>query len=221
MKAETVYQKLLEKANKNFTNGGIALDRARAVYLFNEEQNKFVEWTIQKKLNFDVQDIQILLDTEKLKLKKSGSTFTTFGLPDNFFSFVNIDILASKGACTSERMMPIPIKPENSHEILFDEENKPSFKYRETPYTLENNTVNVYKDDFEVSSVTLKFYRYPKQFNLEGYITEHGENSFNSDPEFDDKIVDRIISMCITSFDINNENINKLQADINRVNSKV
>ena len=43
----------------------------------------------------------------------------------------------------------------------------------------------------------------------------------NVSPEFEDRIVDRIISMCITSFDINNENFNKIQTDINRVVSKL
>ena len=89
MKAETVYQKMLEKVNKNFTNGTIALDRARAVFLFNEEQNKFVEWSLQKRNNFDVQDVQILLTSKNLKQKESGSNFSTFKLPDDFFSFTN------------------------------------------------------------------------------------------------------------------------------------
>lgn len=220
MKAETVYQKLIEKANKNFTNGTIALDRARAVYLFNEEQNKFVEWSLQKRATFDVDDIQALLVSKSLDIKESGNTFSTFKLPDNFFSFSNVDISASKGTCTSERLLPTQVKSENLHELIFDEDNKPSFKYRDTLYTIENNTIKVYKDDFSIDSVYLKYYRYPKQFNLEGYITEEGQNSFNSDPEFDDKIVDRIISMCATSFDINNENMGKLQADVNRVASK-
>ena len=217
MKAETVYQKLIEKGNKNFTNGTISLDRARAVYLFNEEQNKFIEWSLQKRNNFDVEDVQILLTNQQLKKGKSGSNFTTSLLPDNFFSFSNVEIFATGGGCNGVRLLPLQSKPENIHEILTDENNKPSIKYRETWYTIEGNTITVYKDNFNIETVNLKYYRYPKQFNLEGYITEEGSNSFNSDPEFDDKIVDRIISMCITSFGINNENLQKVQFDANRV----
>lgn len=220
MKAETVYQKLLEKSNKNFTNGTIALDRARAVFLFNEEQNKFIEWSLQKRNNFEVEDIQILHNTKPLKIKESGSNFSTFKLPDDFFAFSNVEITASGGSCSGVKLLPIQAKPGNIHELLFDEDNKPSLKYRETLYTIENNTINVYKDGFNIDKVTLKYYRDPIQFNVDGYITEENTNSFNSDPEFDDRIVDRIISMCATSFDINNENLNKVQYDINRVNSK-
>ena len=220
MKAETIYQKMLEKANKNFTNGTIALDRARAVYLFNEEQNKFIEWSLQKRNNFDVEDVQILLASKLLKKKESGSNFTSFHLPDNFFSFSNIEITASGSSCSGVKLLPLQTKPENIHELLFDDNNKPSLKFRETLYTIEDNSVKVYKDDFDIDSTLLKYYRYPKQFNLKGYITEENTNSFNSDPEFDDKIIDRIISMCTTSFDINNENLNKIQVDVNRVQSK-
>lgn len=220
MKAETIYQKMLEKANKNFTNGTIALDRARAVYLFNEEQNKFIEWALQKRNNFDVEDVQILLTSKQLKKKESGSNFTSFHLPDNFFSYSNVEIIASGSSCSGVRLLPLQAKPENIHELLFDDNNKPSLKYRETLITIEDNSVKVYKDDFDIDSTLLKYYRYPKQFNLEGYITEENTNSFNSDPEFHDKIIDRIISMCTTSFDINNENLNKIQVDVNRVQSK-
>lgn len=219
MKAETVYQKLLEKNNKNFINGDIVLDRGRAVFLFNEEQNKFVEWSLHKKNSFNVEDIQILLNTDKLTIKDSGSNYTSFKLPDDFFSFVNVEVKASAKGCPSVNIMPIQAKPENIHELLFDENNKPSFKYRETLYTIENNTIKVFREDFSIDSIILKYYRYPKQFNVEGYIMEDNTPSSNSDPEFDDKIVDRIISMCSTSFDINNDNLNKVQFDINRVKS--
>lgn len=220
MKAETVYQKLKEKANKNMTNGSVGLDRGRAVFLFNEEQNKFIEWTLQKRNNTNTQDIQMLLDTVPLKQKSSGSNFTTFSLPDNFFSHVTVEVKATKGSCGPVSMQCIPIKPENDNELLFDENSKPSFEYREVPYTIEDNSIKIYKDDFTIQSVKLKYYRYPIQFDLQGYITEDNTPSTDSDPEFDDKIVDRIISMCVTSFDINNENLNKIQMDINRVNSK-
>lgn len=220
MKAEVVYQKMLDKANKNFTNGTIELDRSRAVYLFNEEQNKFIEWSLQKRNNFEVLDIQNLLETQPLSQKLLEKNFTTFSLPENYFSFSNVEIYASGGSCSGVKLQPIQVKPENIHELEFDENNEPSIKYRETLYGIENNSVKVFKKNFEIDSVKLKYYRYPVQLDIEGYITEDNTQSTNQDPEFEDRIVDRIISMCVTSFDINNENMNKVQFDINRVNSK-
>lgn len=221
MHSETVYQKLKEKLNKNFTNGTVALDRARAVYLFNEEQNKFVEFSLQQRRNFDGQDIQQLLERKKLKQHATETNFTSFTLPEDFFSFVNIEASASLGECTGRPLLLFQVKPENVHELLNDENNKPSFKYGETFYTVEGNKVKVYTDGFDIDKLFLNYYRYPVQLNLKGYIDIDGKQSFSQDPEFSDRIVDRIISMCATSFDINNENLNKVQFDINRVTSKI
>lgn len=219
MNTELIYQKILEKTNKNLNNGSISLDRARAVSLFNEEQNKFIEWTLQKRNTTDIRDIQILLKPEKLLLKEDSNNFSSFSLPKDYFDFSNIKIKASSDAC-SDFLLPVEMKSENSEEVLFDENNSPSFFYRETPYLIQNNSIVVYKKDFVVDNVTLVYYRYPKQYNIIGHQDEEGFESFNSEPEFDDKIVDRIISMVATSFDINNENLNKVQVDINRTISK-
>lgn len=219
MNAELVYQKMLEKTNKNLNNGSISLDRARAVTIYREEENKFIEWTLQKRNTSEIQDIQILLDNIKLELKEDSIDYTSFSLPKNFFSFSNLRITASSNGCT-DTLLPVEIKSENLEEVLFDENNKPSFPFRETIYTIRDKSIVVFKDDFKIENVNLIYYRYPRPFNLEGYIDEEGKKSFNSDPEFDDKIVDRIISMVATSFDINNENLNKVQADINRTVQK-
>lgn len=219
MTSETVYQKMIEKVNKNHTNELISLDRARAVYLFNEEANKFIEWTLTKKSNYQIEDIQHLLTTVHLKKGEVLGNRTKFLFPDNLFSFVNVDIKA-KSPCGSTPLLGFQVKPENVHEVIMDENNKPSLKFRETFYTIEDGGVYIYKDKFEIDSVELKYYRYPKPFNLEGYIQIDGSNSFSQDPEFPDRIVDRIISMCATSFDVNNENLQKVQFDSNRVQSK-
>lgn len=221
MHPELVYQRMLEKTNKNLNNGSISLDRARAVSLYREEESKFIEWCLQKRNTFDIQDIQILLTTKNLKLKEDNNNFSSFSLPDKdiFFAFSNVKIKASSGGC-SDYLLPVEVKSENIEEVLFDINNEPSFPYRETPYTIRDNSIVVFKKDFKVDNVELVFYRYPRKFDLEGYIDEQGRHSFNSEPEFDDKIVNRILSMVATSFDINNENLNKVKVDINRTASK-
>ena len=87
MVSELVYQKMIEKVNKNHTNELLSLDRARAVMLFNEEANKFIEWTLQKKNSFVIEDIQHLLVSKSLEKFKISSNYTTFKFPKNFFSF--------------------------------------------------------------------------------------------------------------------------------------
>ena len=219
MNCELIYHKINEKTNKNHNNGSIAMDRARAVSLFNEEQNRFIEWCLHKRNTYDIQDIQNLLVRKNMELKEETKNTSSFKLPDDFFAFSNIKVFATNGTC-SDFLLPFPIKAENQEEILFDENNKPSFKYRECPYLLHDNSITIFKDNFSFETVGLLYYRKPKQFNIEGYINELELNSFNSEPEFQDRIVDRIINMVATSFDINNENFNKVQLDMTRAVSK-
>ena len=219
MVSELVYQKMIEKVNKNHTNELLSLDRARAVMLFNEEANKFIEWTLQKKNSFVIEDIQHLLVSKSLEKFKISSNYTTFKFPKNFFSFVNVEIFANS-SCGTKSLLGFRVKPEDVSEYLVDENNKPSLKFRETFYVIEDGGITIYTDNFDIDKVVLRYYRYPIAFNLDGYIQVDGSNSFSQDPEFSDRVIDRIISMCATSFDINNENVNKVQFDINRVNSK-
>ncbi len=47
---------------------------------------------------------------------------------------------------------------------------------------------------------------------MSGYIKET-EIILNMDPEWDDKIVERIIEFCVADFDLNTENFNVIQFD--------
>ena len=220
MNANNVYIKLLSKVNENFTNDNIALDKGRAFYHINEAQNKFTEWALEKRNDDTLRDIQILLvDDLRLEVEKSHLNHTNFKLPANYFDFSNLTVKASKEKCKNAKLLPIEIKDENKHLLEFDYNNKPSFEWRETFYNLSSNNIKVYKDDFEISEVYLSYYRYPKQINFEGFIMSDGSPSINSDPEFDDKIMDRIISIAAKDF---NAVMGRSTIDIDkdRINSK-
>ena len=48
---------------------------------------------------------------------------------------------------------------------------------------------------------------------MSGYIKENGDYSTDMDPEWDDKIVERIIEFCVADFDLNTENLQRYQFD--------
>lgn len=50
MKIVDCYLRALQKAEENMTNGGIKLDKARFVQLFNDEQNRLVRYILDKKM---------------------------------------------------------------------------------------------------------------------------------------------------------------------------
>ena len=190
-----------QKANENFTNDNIALDSGRAYLLINEAQNKFTKWNLKKRNSDAIRDIQNLLEDDKpLTVKNSHLQHTNFNLPKDYFDFSNLTVIASKGECKNEKILPLEIKDENKHLLEFDLHNQPSFEYRETFYNLSSNAVKIYKSDFDISKAYLSYYRRPKEINFEGYIMSDGNVSTNSDPEWEDEIMDKIIDIAVKDF---------------------
>ena len=61
MKIVDCYLRALQTAEENMTNGGIKLDKARFVQLFNDEQNRLVRYILDKKNEEDIRYIQKLV----------------------------------------------------------------------------------------------------------------------------------------------------------------
>jgi len=192
---------LRQKANENFTNDNIALDASRAYLLINEAQNKFVSWNLKKRNEDSIRDIQQLLVPDKLlTFKDSRLNHSNFTLPKDYFNFSNLSVYATKGKCKDEKLLPIEIKDENKHLLEFDYHNKPSFEYRETFYNLSSDSVQIFKTDFDITKAYMSYYRFPKKIDFAGYVTITGAPSSNLDPEWDDYVMDKIISIAVKDF---------------------
>lgn len=208
MTTEQAYEKFIIKSEKNAVNDNISTDRARFVLLFNEAQNKYIENTLEKRNEDDIRTInKILVDDKRIKSEESHLDHADFQLPEDYFDFSNVYGKATKGKCKDKTIFLFEIKDENRHEILQDEFNKPSFEYREAPYIFSDCKIKVFTDsEFDLNSIYLSYYRYPVQIELLDY--DDPEKGFNPDvePEFDDKIVDRIISLAVAELNMNTEN---------------
>ena len=210
MTTEQAYEKFINKAEKNAVNDNIATDRARFVLMYNEAQNKYIENSLDKRNEDDIKFInRLLVDDKKISLEKEHLDHCDFKLPEDYFDFSNVYGKADKGKCKNKTMFLFEIKDENRHEILQDVNNKPSFNYREAPYTLSNNRVKIYTDsEFKITKIYLSYYRYPKQIELKDYNDPEQGFKVGADPEFDDRIVDRIISLTVAELQMNTENPN-------------
>ena len=204
---EQVFIKYKNKVEKNITNDQASTDRGRFVLLFNETQNKFIEFHLQQRGIDDIRYIQnfLVLDEKIASFAKTQDHYN-FKLPKNYLDLSDVRGLASKSECKDVKINLFEIQTENLSEIIQDEFNKPSFKWRESPYTINSNTVSVYVDDFSVDNILLNYYRYPNQISL--IDPNDPESEFNElvKLEWDDKALDRIISMCAGEFDINQNN---------------
>lgn len=224
MKIIDCYLRALQKAEENATNGGIKLDKARFIQLFNDEQNRLVKYILEKKNEDDIRYIQKLVVYSR-ELKKdedrSNPESSLFTLPSDFFSFSNISGEFRMGECSASDFNLFEAKNENIHELLADSFNSPSFDFRESFYTLGEDSVRMYKKGFDVDKVFLTYYRYPISVDIQGYIKSDGSDSKNIDPELDDKLVNMILNMVEKQFALNESEYNRYRFDLNNVQSPV
>ena len=62
---EQAYEKYKQKVEKNATNDGISTDRGRFVNIYNESQNKFLEFNLQNRGADDVRYVEKFLILDK------------------------------------------------------------------------------------------------------------------------------------------------------------
>ena len=212
MTIEETYINFLNHVNRNNTNNNISVDRPRFVMLFNDVAIRYVEWILNKRNEDNIRYVESLLVLDK-SLEEVGITevATKFELPENYFDFSNLSVYASKDKSKKVKLKTWEIKSEDVEEIYHDINNEPSFDYRETFYFFTSGTVAVYKKDFDVDRVLLTYYRYPQKVDISGYIDVDGNDSTNIDPEFDDKVVGRIIIAMAKAFASNVSDPNNFQ----------
>lgn len=207
MTIEQVRDRYIIKAEKNATNDSITTDNLRFCLLFNESQNKFLTLQLQNRKVDDIRYIQNFLVLDKsIPYDSKEQDRVNFKLPENYFDLADARAKATKEKC-SDLISLFELRTENLNEILQDEFNKPSFEWREAPYTVNSNQFSIYTGkEFQVTELLLNYYRYPNQIRL---IDENNaESKFNeSFPiEWDDKCLDDIISLMVFNNDINENN---------------
>ena len=198
MNFETGYQKYLILSEENGTTDNLSTNKSRFAVKYNIAQNKVIEWLIESNSSDENRYLQsIKIPKEKLGVKNTTTDYTSFSLPKNYFDLINLKVLASKDNCKEQLFKVSEIKGENVNIYYVDSNLDPSFKYRETFYTVESDAVQVYKKDFTIDSTELSYYRYPKQVELEN--PDNPESNFkNEELEFDDKLINRIIFMTVS-----------------------
>ena len=194
------------KAEKNGTNDSITTDNLRVCLLFNESQNKFITLHLQQRGIDDVRYIQkfLVLDKKLPSSSKSQDKYN-FKLPEDYFDLADVRAKAKKGECI-DFVNLYELQTENLNELLQDEFYKPSFEWREAPYTVNSDNLSIYTDNFSISEVLLNYYRYPNQIRLVNDENPESEFDKNFPIEWDDKSLDDIISLMVFNSDINENN---------------
>lgn len=163
----------------------------------------------------DVRYIQkfLVLDKKIPYTSKTQDKYN-FKLPSDYFDLADVRAKAKKENC-EDTMYLFEIQTENLSEILQDEFNKPSFEWREAPYTVNSDMLSIYTDNFSIQTILLNYYRYPNQIRL--IDEENPESGFDESLpiEWDDKSLNDIISLMVANLDMN-ENNPRFQTNIIR-----
>lgn len=221
MKIEEAYIRFVDIVNRNMTNNNVNVDKIRFIFLFNSASIKYLSWILEKRNEDDIRQAApfLILDSELKNLEKQTG-FNKYKLPKDYFDLANVNVFATKGNCVNQRLFTFEAKSENTEELLSDENNKPSFEYRETFYLTASNNLVVYKDNFDIESVVLSYYRFPKKVDIEGYFKENGSASVNIDPEFNDRAIEKILLIMAKDFTATNGDTTGFQINSARLTSE-
>lgn len=222
MKIENAYLQFVNQVNRNLTNNNVNVDRPRFIILFNDISNRYVEWILEKRNEDVIRYISILLETNK-KLQKEGNkhNYDEFKLPKDYFDLANLHVHVSSGKCKRIEIKPTEVKVEDVEELYRDKYSEPSLEWRSTFYYTGGGKVRIFKKDFDIQQAFLSYYRYPKQVDIQGYIKEDGSQSQDVDPEFDDKVVGRILIAMAKEFSAINNDPNGYQMNSNKLFSSI
>ena len=221
MKIEEAYIRFVDIVNRNLTNNNVNVDKIRFIFLFNSASIKYLSWILEKRNEDDIRQIApfLVLDSGLSVLEKQ-TQFDKFSLPKDYFDLANVSVFATKGNCINQKLFTFEAKSENTEELLSDENNKPSFEYRETFYLTASKSLIIYKDNFDIESAVLAYYRYPKKVDIDGYFKEDGKGSISVDPEFDDRAIEKILLIMAKDFTATNGDATGFQINSARIASE-
>jgi hypothetical protein len=222
MKIEEAYLRFVNQVNRNLTNNNVNVDKPRFVLLFNDISNRYLSWVLEKRNEDSIRygSTLLVLDKELVKVS-SNPRHDDFELPDDYFDLSNLTVFASNDSCSLVPLKTWEIKVEDLEEKYNDEFNSPSVEWAETFYATASGKVAVYKKNFSIDKARLSYYRYPRQVDIEGYIRIDGTPSQSIDPEFDDKVVNKILVAMSKEFAAINEDTQRYQVDSNRLFSEI
>jgi len=161
-----------------------------------------------------VDDLQPLLAEQALTGNVNPTFFEGTNFPENYMEFKRISTGAVSECCTDARSMTVYLAEEaNVDLIMRDPLKRPDFDWSETFCTLANNTIKIYRRDFDLSEPTLVYYRQPVRIEIQGCIDPY--TTMTSVEEIECEFKDDVVELMI------DEAVAIIAGDIDSVNQYV
>jgi len=218
MENNTLLIKLKQRLNKLDSNDYDNIECWQFIEAFNKAQiewcrrnlhggNMYKEGDELSKKRID--DLQPLLIELSLTGNQTDTYFETNNFPLNqYLEFKRVSTQA-KDDCCNPRSMTVYLSEEaNVPLLLRDPLKNPSFDWGETFCTMLNNTIRIYRKDFDIVNPVLTYYRKPTLIQIEGCVNPYtGQvSTTNVNSEFKDDLVEVILddTVALIAGDIEN-----------------
>jgi len=225
MNNETLRIKLKQRLNKLSSNDYDNIENWQIIEAFNKAQlewcrrqlhgnNLYKEGDEMSKRRVD--DLQILLTELNLTGTETTLYFETNNFPSDYMEYKRVSTSATSECCTTPRSMTVYLAEEaNVDLILRDNNKKPDFDWGETFCTMIGNKIRIYRDNFNIVSPILTYYRKPRYIQFTGVLNPYTGTVSTTDviPEFKDDIVELILddTAALIAGDI--DNFNQMQRE--------
>tara|TARA_R110001592_G_scaffold311_4_gene1831 strand:+ start:5236 stop:5937 length:702 start_codon:yes stop_codon:yes gene_type:complete len=210
MNVGTIQIKFRQRLNKLASNDYDNIECWQIVEAFNKAQiewcrrqlhgtNAMKEGDEMSKRRID--DLQLLLTTQTLVGTAFNDHFQSNNWPTNYLEYKRVSTEATNECCEDPRSMTVYLAEEANIDLLMrDELKRPDFDWGETYCTLTNDSVKIFRRDFNVINPSLTFYRKPRNIEIIGCVDPYTETTSLADvaPEFKDDIVEVIIDDAVS-----------------------
>ena len=157
--------------NKNSERKDINIDKLNYYVLYNRESKRWLAEFIERNNNSDniLTISELLVSNYELVRKQTNKESIEYEIPDNYFKLLTGKSYSTVKStkCNVEGVVYNWFKKPNDWNIQTEDKfTAPSFSWERGLADISQNTITIYKTDFEILSSFISFYEKPVEINL-------------------------------------------------------
>lgn len=218
MTVQELYYELHLLVNKNNEDVKINIEKLHFVTIFNRELDKWLNETLLlDDSSLKISYLQeLLISNINLEVSEIQKEFTSYILPNDLFNIASVNGKCKNFTC-EKNVFAYEINPKEKNVFLQDEYSKPSFEWEESIFTISQNKLYFYKNEFDIIGCQISYYSNDFKIDIEGYVNLENNVSENKDCVLSDYLQREILNRVALEISRQFEDVNKFQLSKTRV----